>query len=271
MVPMRVHAGVELRRVGMTEYNRDMDHVMIQEVARQLAASSQAVVFTGAGISTESGIADFRSPGGVWTRYRTIYFDEFLASHEARAEYWKMKREGWPEMARATPNAGHRILAKWERQGRLAGVITQNIDGLHAEAGSARIYELHGTQLFVDCVQCGKRWPARVWFEENVNDAVPQCDACGGWLKPATVSFGQSLPQDVLEKALELACASDVFLAIGSSLVVEPAASLPVYARRNGATLVILNRDETPLDEAADAVLRSPIGVTLEAIDEALS
>lgn len=249
-----------------------MDQEKINEVARRLEGCDRgkAAAFTGAGISTESGIADFRSPGGVWTRYRTIQFDEFMTSHDARVEYWKMKREGWPEMAAAVPNAGHRVLAQWERAGRLAGVITQNIDGLHQMAGSRRVYELHGTQRFVECLDCGERWPAERYMEENLDDETPECEVCGGFLKPATVSFGQMLPQDVLMQTFQLADTSEIFLAIGSSLVVHPAASLPVQAKRSGAYLVIINRDETPLDGIADVVLHSPIGETLTAIDRVM-
>lgn len=243
----------------------------LNPIAEQLARATTAVAFTGAGISTESGISDFRSPGGVWSRYQPVYFDDFLASDEARRRYWRMKREGWAEFAAARPNVGHRVLAAWERAGRLAGVITQNIDGLHQDAGSRNVLELHGTQRFVACVQCEQRWPAGPFFAPDVPvEHVPACASCGGWLKPATVSFGQVLPQDVVAEAWRLAGDADVFLAIGSSLVVEPAASLPAHARQCGAFLAILNRDPTPLDPYADVVIREPIGATLEALENRL-
>ena len=248
-----------------------MDERAIRHIADRLSCSEQAVAFTGAGISTESGISDFRSPGGVWSRYQPVYYDDFLASHDARMRHWQMKKEAYPEFSAAKPNAGHTILAEWEKAGRLVGVITQNIDGLHTEAGSANVLELHGTGKFVICIDCGKRWTAAEIFEQYTDrDEVPQCDECEGWLKPATVSFGQSLPQDVLSEAYRLSAESDVFLAIGSSLVVEPAASLPAHAKQMGAYLIIINRDTTPLDDLADVVLHTPIGETLQTVNQRL-
>lgn len=240
-------------------------------MAEQLMTAERAVAFTGAGISTASGIADFRSPGGVWTRYRTVYYDEFLASHEARLEYWRMKKELYPEFAAARPNLGHRALARLEAAGRLRGVITQNIDGLHAEAGSKNILELHGTGKYVLCVDCGRRWPAAEIFERYADrDEAPTCTHCSGRLKPATVSFGQALPEEVLTEAYAWSQEADVFLAIGSSLVVEPAASMPAVAQQAGSFLAIINRDPTPHDPIADAVLHSPIDQTLSALMEAM-
>jgi NAD-dependent deacetylase len=242
----------------------------VAKVIERLASAERAVAFTGAGISTESGISDFRSPGGVWSRHQPVYFDEFLASHEARLQHWRMKREAYPEFAAARPNAGHLALARLEQADRLVGVITQNIDGLHQDAGSRTVLELHGTGRFVECLSCHKRWPAEVIFEQYPDpDVVPTCDACDGWLKPATVSFGQALPEDVLSQAFRLSGESDVFLAIGSSLVVEPAASLPAHAKQCGAFLAIINRDETPLDRLADVVIHNAIGETLTAMAEA--
>jgi NAD-dependent deacetylase len=243
----------------------------LKAMADELGSARTAVAFTGAGISTESGISDFRSPGGVWSRHRPVYFNEFLASHDARVLHWQMKKEAWPEFAAARPNVGHRVLAGLERAGRLVAVITQNIDGLHTEAGNERVLELHGTGRFVECLDCHKRWPAGEIFDRYAGDeSVPTCDECEGWLKPATVSFGQALPEAVLEEASQLAMEADVFLAIGSSLVVEPAASLPAIAAHQGASLFIINRDETPLDQLARAVIRKPIGRTLAAIAEHL-
>lgn len=238
------------------------------QMARWLAESRHAVAFTGAGISTESGIPDFRSPGGIWTKYRTIYFQEFLASGEARLEYWRQKTEGHIDISRAEPNVGHRTLAAWEQQGRLRAVITQNIDGLHAQAGSRRVLELHGTAREVGCLECHARFPADemvAHFQQT--GAVPICAECGSALmKHATISFGQALAPEVLHEAFALSRKADLFLAIGSSLVVEPAASLPRAAQESGARLVIINRDATPLDALADMVLREPIGETLAAI-----
>lgn len=245
---------------------------LTSKVAGWLAEARSAVVFTGAGISTESGIPDFRSPDGVWSRYRTVYFQEFLESADARLEYWRQKAEAHRDFSRAEPNVGHRLLAEWEQAGRLQGVITQNIDGLHARAGSRRILELHGTALAVSCLACQTRYDAGEMvarFERS--QAVPCCLACGSDLmKHATISFGQQLPADVLHEAFALSRQADVFLAIGSSLVVEPAASLPRAAKEAGARLIIINRDATPLDPLADALLRQPIGEALAAIDAEL-
>ena len=242
--------------------NRD-----IEAVADRLARAERGVAFTGAGISTESGLADFRSPGGVWARYRTVYYNEFVTSEPARIEYWRMKKELYPEFAAARPNAGHLALARLEAAGRLRGVITQNIDGLHAAAGSRNVLELHGTGRFVDCLGCGRRWPAGEIFERYKDfDAAPRCDFCGGLMKPAVVMFGEMLPQDVLEKAFQFSAEADVFVAAGSSLVVEPAASMPREAKRQGAFLAIVNRDATPLDDMADVVIRESCGEALKAI-----
>ncbi len=232
--------------------------------------AKSVVAFTGAGISTESGIPDFRSPGGVWATNRTIYFNEFQMSAEARFEYWRQKAIAHRDFMIATPNITHRTLADWERSSRLRGVITQNIDGLHQEAGSKNVLELHGTARFIACLNCSWREPADQWVEQFEREQrVPDCPACGGLLKHATVSFGQSLPEDVLEAAVEWASECDLFLALGSSLVVEPAASLPRLARQAGAKLVIVNRDATPLDNLARMVVNAPLGEFFEAVARA--
>jgi NAD-dependent deacetylase len=243
----------------------------IDRVAGWLAQAQRAVVFTGAGMSTESGIPDFRSPGGVWSRSSPVYYNDFLASAEARFEYWRQKAEAAADFVQAEPNSGHHAIARWERDGRISGVITQNIDGLHQAAGSRRVLELHGTVRWIACVDCGERYEPLPLIESfRRQQAVPPCPACSGRLKSATVSFGQSLPADVLEESVALAQRSDLFLALGSSLVVHPAAGLPMLARRAGAKLVIINRDPTELDEIADAVLHEPIGKTLASIDASL-
>ena len=237
------------------------------QIAGYLRESQRAVAFTGAGISTESGIPDFRSPGGVWSKYQPVMFPDFVASEAARRQYWRMKKEGYYEMAGAKPNAGHRALARMEEAGKLRAVITQNIDGLHQDAGSRRVLELHGTSRHVVCLQCAARYdPALIQARLEGGLEVPICDQCGGPLKSATVSFGQALPPDVLSEAIELCRTSDLILAIGSSLVVEPAASLPLEAKRNHARLVIINRTETPLDGIADVVLREGIGDSLSEV-----
>jgi NAD-dependent deacetylase len=241
----------------------------IDRVAQWLGSSRRAVVLTGAGISTESGIPDFRSPGGVWSKYRTVYFDEFLASAAGRYEYWRQKCEMHAEFAAAKPNAGHQVLAKWEAAGRIRGVITQNIDGLHQLAGSGQVLELHGTARQSTCLDCAARYDINPLVAQFLaEDRVPGCPACGGRLKHATISFGQPLPPDVLMEATRWAREADLMLAIGSSLVVTPAADLPRIAKDHGARLVIVNRDPTPLDHLADATLHGPIGNLLTAIDE---
>jgi NAD-dependent deacetylase len=245
---------------------------IISQVAEWLAAARSAVVLTGAGISTESGIPDFRSPGGVWSKYRTVYFDEFLESADSRFEYWRQKSEMHREFAAARPNAGHTVLAKWETAGRIRGVITQNIDGLHQFAGSERVLELHGTARQAACLDCLARFDIEPFVAAFLaNPCVPECPECGGRLKHTTVSFGQMLPHDVLMEATRWSRDSDLMLAIGSSLVVTPAADLPRVAKERGARLVIINRDPTPLDPLADAVIRASIGETMTAIENSIA
>jgi NAD-dependent deacetylase len=244
----------------------------VQIISGWLASSRSAVAFTGAGISTESGIPDFRSPGGVWTKFRTVYFDEFCDSADARYEYWQQKAEAQRDFAAAVPNITHQTLTAWESSGRLRGVITQNIDGLHTEAGSQQVLELHGTARVIACLDCAWRGPAEIWVQRFLDDdRVPDCPDCAGRLKHATVSFGQALPEGVLRMAAMWAGEADLFLTLGSSLVVEPAASLPRIARQAGARLVILNRDPTPLDRSADLVVNAPLGAFFQALRNAQS
>jgi NAD-dependent deacetylase len=243
-----------------------------RRVARWLVESTGGLAFTGAGISTESGIPDFRSPGGVWSKYQPVMYDQFLASAAARHEYWRQKCEADADFARAQPNAGHRTLARWEEEGRIWGVVTQNIDGLHQEAGSQHVLELHGTNRAVVCLDCSNRFePGPLVKQFLETDAVPECPHCAGRLKHATISFGQALSREVLEEAFERSRRCDLFFAIGSSLVVEPAASLPRLAQASGARLVIMNRDPTHQDASADLVLRAPIGETLAGIDRCIA
>jgi NAD-dependent deacetylase len=234
-------------------------------LANWLTSADAAVAFTGAGISTESGIPDFRSPQGIWSKASPVYFQDFLRSPAARQEYWRQKSIAHVDFADARPNDGHRALADWESAGRLTCVITQNIDGLHQEAGSRRVLELHGTAREIGCLTCGKRSPADPWVRRYLEtQTVPDCPECGGLLKHATISFGQALDEAVLEEALRLSREGDLFLALGSSLVVHPAAGLPALAKDNGARLVIINRDSTPLDGIADLVIHEAIGPTLK-------
>lgn len=248
------------------------DNARLEQVAAWLAAARAAVAFTGAGISTDSGIPDFRSPQGVWAKYQPVLFDDFLRSEAARCDYWRQKCEAHRDFSGAEPNAGHRVLARWEAAGRLRGVITQNIDGLHQAAGSRTVLELHGTALSIACLDCDARYAPEPTCAEFLRTGVaPRCAACGGLLKHATVSFGQQLPPRVVQDAHTLCRQADLVLAIGSSLVVEPAASLPRLAAQRGARLIILNRDPTPLDSLAAAVVQAEIGPALTEIDQLLA
>lgn len=245
------------------------DHTLTSQLAAWLASVKCCIAFTGAGISTESGIPDFRSPGGIWAKSQPVYFDEFQRSASARHEYWRQKAIAHRDFAEAKPNVGHTTLARWEGAGRIRGVITQNIDGLHQIAGNRRVLELHGTAREVACLGCDWRADADPLVSQFLTtERVPDCPACGGLLKHATISFGQNLPPDVLDEASSWAIECELFLAIGSSLVVHPAAGLPILAKESGARLVIVNRDETPLDGIADAVIRGSIGEALRQVDE---
>lgn len=240
-------------------------------IARWLAESQRAVVFTGAGISTESGVPDYRSPGGIWANSTPVYYQDFLDSAEARYEYWRQKSVSHRDFFDCEPNMGHRILAQWEQAGRILGIITQNIDGFHQAAGSQRVIELHGTAREIKCLECHQRYGADGMVAKFLReDRVPQCESCGGLLKHATISFGQSLEQETLALAVKLSMDADLFIALGSSLVVHPAASLPQLAMKKGAKLVIINRDPTPLDDEADLLLAESLGEALAEIDAAL-
>ena len=234
-----------------------------------LGESKNAVAFTGAGISTESGIPDFRSPGGVWAKNEPVYYDDFMRYAESRYEYWRQKAEAHREFADAKPNCTHESLSRWEEQGHLRGIVTQNIDGLHQDAGSRNVLELHGTAREIACMDCDWREPSDVWVQFFVeHDQVPPCPDCGGRLKHATVSFGQALPREILQTAIDWTSECDLFFALGSSLVVEPAASLPRLAAEKGARLVIINRDETPLDARASLIVNAPLGELFAAVME---
>jgi NAD-dependent deacetylase len=237
-----------------------------EELRRLIAGATRIVGFTGAGISTESGIPDFRSPGGIWSRYRPIDFREFIASEEARRESWRRKFATDAVMRQATPNAGHRALAKLVEQGRMSAVITQNIDGLHQMSGvpDNRIIELHGNATYATCLDCGERHELD-WVRElfEMHELLPECTRCGGIVKTATISFGQSMPEIAMERARDETMACDLFIVLGSSLVVYPAAAFPMMAKRNGARLVIVNRDPTDQDDMADLVIHDEIGPTM--------
>ncbi len=240
----------------------------LREFASLIEAADRVVVFTGAGISTESGIPDFRGPGGTWAAQKPIDFSDFMRSDEARRETWRRRFAMESTLRQAAPNRGHRAVAELIRSGKAASVITQNIDGLHQDSGvpDDRVIELHGNTTYAHCLDCGTRYDIealRVDFEQD--RIVPHC-ACGGWVKTATVSFGQSMPIDAMRRAERETLLADLFIAIGSSLVVYPAAAFPELAKRNGAGLIILNLQQTGLDGIADLVLNRPIGDTLGAV-----
>ena len=231
-----------------------------------LAAAHHAVVFTGAGISTESGIPDFRSPGGIWTRMAPIDFQDFVRSDEMRREAWRRRFAMEDTFHAAEPNRGHRAVATLVRRGTVSSVITQNIDGLHQASGvpDRQVIELHGNTTYAACLDCGERHelaPIRAAFETD--GTSPRCVKCEGLVKTATISFGQSMPVLAMQLAEAETLAADLFIVLGSSLVVYPAAGFPELAKHNGAKLVIVNREETGLDRYADLVLHEPIGDTL--------
>jgi NAD-dependent deacetylase len=237
----------------------------LQEMIHEATA---IVPFTGAGISTECGIPDFRSPGGLWTKNRPIPFDEFLASQEARNESWRRRFAMDDQFGDAKPGRGHRALASLYRAGKVPAVVTQNIDNLHQAAGIARehVVELHGNTTYAACLDCADRYELS-WVRqrmEEANGCAPDCPVCGGFIKTATISFGQAMPDAAMQRAQDLALSCDLFLAIGSSLVVWPAAGFPLMAKRNGAQLIIINREPTEFDEVADLVVRQDIGTVLE-------
>lgn len=240
----------------------------IAELRRLLVESRRAVVFTGAGISTESGIADFRSPGGIWSKFQPINFQDFISYEQMRIEAWRRKFAVDPTMRAAEPNTGHQAVARLVTAGKVSAVITQNVDGLHQRSGvpAEKVIELHGNATYAACLQCGRRFELddlRREFEKT--EKPPVCDACGGIVKSATISFGQAMPQAEMQAAQEETRACDLFLSLGSSLVVYPAAGFPEIAKRNGARLVIINREPTGMDRLADLVIHDEIGPTLSA------
>jgi NAD-dependent deacetylase len=238
---------------------------LVADLRRLVDGSRRAVVFTGAGISTESGIPDFRSPGGIWTKYQPIDFREFVSSEEARRETWRRKMAVDEAVSGAEPNRGHRAIAHLVEQGKVASVITQNIDGLHQRSGVTgdKVIELHGNGTYAACLDCAKRYElAEVFAAFKVNEEPPLCD-CGGFIKSATISFGQPMPFEAMRRAQLESENCDLFIAIGSSLVVYPAAGFPAVAKQNGSRLVILNREPTDLDYLADLVVNLEIGPTL--------
>jgi len=232
----------------------------------QIGAAKSVLPFTGAGISTECGIPDFRSPGGFWTKNQPIPFDAFLASQEMRDETWRRRFAMLDQFGHVKPGRGHLALASLYRAGKTPAVVTQNIDNLHQNSGIAArdVVELHGNTTYAACLECGKRYEL-AWVRERFDAGgghAPDCH-CGGYIKTATISFGQSMPVAAMERAEQLTMQCDLFLAIGSSLVVWPAAGFPLMAKRNGASLVIINREPTEFDDIADLVVHHDIGDVL--------
>jgi NAD-dependent deacetylase len=238
----------------------------VDRLRQMLVAARSAVAFTGAGISTESGIPDYRSPNGIWTKYRPIEFGEFLASAAARREAWRRKFASDEVMRKATPNAGHRAIARLIELGRMRAVVTQNIDGLHQASGvpDDKVIELHGNATYAACLDCRRRYELD-WVREifAVDERLPLCTACGGIIKTATISFGQAMPEAEMARAHEATLGADLFIVLGSSLVVYPAAGFPRLAKRHGSRLVIINREATEQDEMADLVIHAEIGATM--------
>lgn len=243
----------------------------IDKTVSLINSSKRILIFTGAGMSTESGIPDFRSPGGLWDRYdpNDFYLDRILSDDKALENYWEMSTESYYVMKKAEPNAGHLALKKLEDAGKLFALVTQNIDSMHHRAGNSpeKIIEIHGTAFSVSCLKCGKIYDRDEIEERRASgDPIPCCDDCNGVLKPATISFGQSMPEKELSLSFKYAEECDLCIVLGSSLVVYPAASIPEHAVNSGTKLIIINRDETPLDSTADLVIHESISETLVSV-----
>ncbi len=238
----------------------------IEALKKLINACEQLVVFTGAGISTESGIPDFRSPQGIWSKMQPIQFQDFLASDEMRRESWRRKAIIDEDIDRALPNRGHRAVSALVASGKCHTVITQNIDGLHQASGvpENKLVELHGNGTYAACLDCGARYElAPILKAFKVDETLPICTRCGGIVKTATISFGQGMPEDAMARAARAVQVCDVFMVLGSSLVVYPAAGFPSLAQQHGSRLIIINRDPTDQDENADLVLHEEIGAAL--------
>lgn len=240
----------------------------ISELRQLIKESQKSVIFTGAGISTESGIPDFRGPDGIWNKIKPIDFNDFIASEDVRRESWRRKFSSDTNWGDAEPNSGHLAIAKLVNLGLVTHVITQNVDGLHQKSGVAdeQVIELHGNNNYATCLDCGKRFEFEVIRETFlVDETLPFCDVCEGIIKTATISFGQPMPVREMQLAEEATLGCDLFMAVGSSLVVYPAAGFPALAKRNTAKLIIINRDATDLDPICDLVINEEIGPTLSA------
>jgi len=237
-------------------------------IARKISEGRKNIVFTGAGISTESGIPDYRSKGGIWDHFRPVYFDEFMSSKEARIEYWRRKSELYHDLVKAKPNPAHLSIAKIYEMGLVEAVITQNIDGLHEESGlpADKVIELHGNTRRVRCMSCSKIYNLDdIQKRIEGGDSAPECE-CGGYLKPDTISFGQSMPEEKVNRAIELSRNCDFMMVIGSTLLVQPASLIPGCAKEGGAFLAIINLSETPYDDRCDVLIRGKAGEVLPSL-----
>jgi NAD-dependent deacetylase len=242
---------------------------LVARAVSLIRGASAIVAMTGAGISTESGIPDYRGPGGVWETRKPPTIGDFVDNLETRREFWRRRLTDYPRLASREPNAGHLALADLERRGTLLAIVTQNIDGLHQKAGNSdrRVIELHGNAHHLRCVTCGTVFDAEeIQRRLAAGEEEPACTVCGGILRSGTVLFGDPIPKEALEMSLAVARACDVMLIVGSSLVVNPAARLPEIARRNGASLVVINRTETPVDQLADVHIVGEAGPTLSEV-----
>ena len=234
----------------------------IDALKSAISKSNRIVGFTSAGISTESGIPDYRSKGGIWDKFQPVYFEEFISDEGKRILYWQRKQELWKDLSNALPNKGHLFFKHLYDEGKLAGLITQNIDGLHEKSGLPKdiIVNLHGTNLEVTCLDCGFTVPAQDVFDRlDLEQGVPLCPECSGFFKPNTISFGQQLRGEDLSRANDLAVSCDLMIVVGSTLVVQPASSIPSIAKEKGALLSIITLSETPLDSYADFVFHLKI------------
>lgn len=248
----------------------------MNNLCSKILSTDNIVFFSGAGISTESGVPDFRSPGGIWTKYQPVYYQDFVSNKTDRIRYWKMKKETHELYKQVGPNAGHLAITEFEKHHKLSGLITQNIDGLHhlAKTSKNKIVEIHGSDKKIVCLECDFNCDAEEIFK-NIPDTEtpfepPLCPECKGLLKPSTISFGQTMPFEEMRVAHEWSEQAKVFIVLGSSLQVQPAASFPVIAKRKGAYLAIINRDPTPLDDLADFVHNGEIGSFMKSLVENL-
>ena len=242
----------------------------ISQIAEKIIQGGNNVIFTGAGISMDSGIPDYRSQGGIWDKFKPVYFDEFMSREDARIEYWQRWQELYQGLRQATPNKGHQAIAELYQMGLVQAVVTQNIDGLYQASGipDTAVIELHGNTLRIRCMSCSKISATQEAYDRlSSGDLAPTCD-CGGYLKPDTISFGQSMPTDKVNQAIALSQNSDLFIVVGSTLLVQPAAYMPIYAKQNDAVLAIINLSETPCDDMCDFLFTEKAGIVLDRILE---